>query len=167
MDMLLGMARFKDIVAGLNQQTLRRSKELAADLTELNGLRANWQRYNELSKQIESKERALKIGYALLLNAPLKVGKGDAYEGPDEAFEKDAEDLSIDPADLELSKFSLWRVIREVVRQSTEIRVYELEAHLKQFGLKATRAAIESALATHPREFRITKRGREKYVSLK
>jgi hypothetical protein len=166
---VLGMARFKDIVLGLTQQTSRKSAELARDLEELNALRPSWQRYNELSKQVESTERTVKISYALLFNAPLKVNmNGDAYAGPDSFYERDAESLSLDAAELDLSKFSLWRIIREVVRQTAEIRVYELEAHLNQFGIKkATRPAIESALTTHSKEFRIVKRGREKFVSLK
>ncbi|HTC61523.1 MAG TPA: hypothetical protein VK709_01660 [Candidatus Saccharimonadales bacterium] len=163
------MARLKDIVTGLSDQTFRKSEELARDLEELNVLRANWQRYEELSRQVESKERIIKIGYALLFSAPLKANpKADAYKSPDLQFCQDSENLGLDPAELDVSKFSLWRVIREVVRQTAEIRVYELEAHLKEFGLKkATRPAIESALSTHPKEFRIVKRGREKFVSLK
>jgi hypothetical protein len=163
------MARFKDIVSGLAQQTSRKATELARDLEELNSLRESWQRYHELTKQVESKERSIKIGYALLFNAPLKANpKADAYTVPDSEYLRDTEALALDPNDLDPAKFSLWRVIREVIRQTAEIRVFELEAHLKQFGLKkATRPAIESALATHPKEFRITKRGREKFVSLK
>jgi hypothetical protein len=163
------MARFKDIVSGLAQQTSHKAGELARDLEELNVLRASWQRYQELTKQVESKERAIKIGYALLLSAPIKINaKADAFANPDREYMEDSELLSLDAADLDLSKFSLWRVIREVVRQTAEIRVFELEAHLKQFGMKkASRPAIESALATHPKEFRITKRGREKFVALK
>jgi hypothetical protein len=164
------MARFKDIVCGLCEQTSRKSTELARDLKEQNNLRASWQRYKELAKDVASKELAVKIGYALLFSAPLKVNlDGDAYADLDtQQFERDADALAIDVSELDLSKFSLWRVIREVVRQTAEIRVYELEAHLKQFGLKkATRPAIESALVTHSKEFRIVKRGREKFVSLK
>src|ERR1700677_3329895 len=126
------MARFKDIVSGLAQHTSRKSAELARDLEEMNTLRASWQRYQELSKQVESKERTIKIGYALLFNAPLKVNaKGDAYSGPDREFAGDSERLGINPVDLDLGEFSLWRVIREVVRQTAEIRVFELEAHLR------------------------------------
>jgi|GEM_PF-1528281 len=167
--MVLDMARLKDIVTGLREQTFRKSEELTRDLEELNALRAGWQRYHELSKQVESKQRAIKIGYALLLNVPMKINTtADGYANPDLQFDQDSEKLDINAADLELSNFPLWGVIREVVRQTAEIRVYELEAHLKQFGLKkATRPAIESALATHPKEFRTVKRGREKFVSLK
>jgi hypothetical protein len=162
------MARFRDIVSGISQQTVRKSEELARDLEELNALRASWQRYQELSKQVASKEQVIKIGYGLLLSAPQRVNtEADAYASPDAEFYRDAERFSMDAVEIDLSRFSLWRVVREIIRQTSEIRIYELEAHLKQFGLKASRSAIESALATHPKEFRISKRGREKFVSLK
>jgi hypothetical protein len=170
---VMGMARFKDIVSGITQQTSRKSLELAKDLEELNSLRASWQRYSELSKQIESKERTVKIGFALLFNAPMKANpRADAYSSSNREYlgemQQEANDLAIGVTDLDLSSFSLWRVIREVVRQTAEIRVFELEAHLKSFGLKkATRPAIESAFITHPKEFKLTKRGREKFVSLR
>ncbi len=166
---VLSVARFKDIVAGLARQTSRRSEELARDVDELNKLRDGYQRYRELAAQVESKERSVKLGYALLLNVPVRENpNGDSYADLDR-IEEEGESLGIamSEKDLDLSAFSLWRVIREVVRQTTKIRVFELEDHLKHFGLKASRPAIESALATHPNEFRIIKRGREKYVSLK
>lgn len=164
---LLDMARFKDIVAGLSHQTTRKADELARDLEELNALRPSWQRYQELSKQIESTQRRVALGYALLFQAPIKVKADvDAFAAPDSDFyEHRALEINMD--DLELSNFPLWRVMREIVRQTAEIRVYELEAHLKQFGVKASRPAIESALTTHPKEFRLRNHGREKYVSLK
>jgi hypothetical protein len=168
---VVDMTRLKDIVSGLNQQTSRKSAELVRDYKELNKLRASWQRYSELSRQIEPKEQIFKIGRALLLSAPTKVGPSeDAYIGPQYTREvsKEAEELAADAGELDLSTFSLWRVIREIVRQTAKIRVYELEAHLKSFGLKkASRPAIESALNTHPKEFKVTRRGREKFVSLK
>jgi hypothetical protein len=118
---------------------------------------------------MEAKERSVKIGFALLFNVPTKIdSEADAYVNPKYAEEmREAAGVALNHEDLDLSNVSLWRVIREVVRQTTEIRVFELEAHLKAFGLKASRPAIESALATHAKEFRIVKRGREKFVSLK
>lgn len=167
--MVLGVARFKDIVSGIARQTARKNEELARDADELSHLRESYQRYRELSEQMEAKERSVKIGFALLLNAPIKVNsEADAYLTPEYTDEmRETAGVALNPEDFDLSNFSLWRVIREVVRQTTEIRVFELEAHLKGFGLKASRPAIESALATHPKEFRIVKRGREKFVSLK
>ncbi len=164
------VARFKDIVRGISQQTARKCAELTRDIEELNSLRDGYQRYRELFKEVESKERSVKIGYALMLNAPAKDNpKGDAYAVAQdrECGMQEAVGLVIDEAEMDLSKVSLWRVIREIVRQTVEIRVFELESHLKSFGLKASRPAIESALTTHPKEFKLTKRRREKFVSLK
>jgi len=164
------VARLKDIIGGLGRQTSRRSAELVKDLDELERLRDGYQRFRELLAQIKPKEESLKIGAALLLNVPVRVNpEGDAYAGSGRAESswETSEPLNIDPAELDLLKYPLWKIVREVVRQVTEIRVFELEAHLKGFGVKASRSAIESALATHPKEFKITKRGREKFVSLK
>lgn len=167
---MFGVARFKDIVRGIGQQTSRKCVELERDMEELNALREGYQRYRELSAQVESKERSIKIGYALLLNAPNKDNlRGDAYAVAQdrEAGMEEAVGSVVDATEIDLSKISLWRIIREIVRQTVEIRVFELEAHLKAFGVKASRPAIESALTTHTKEFKISKRGREKFVSLK
>jgi len=166
---VIGVARFKDIVEGIKRQTARKNAELIKDADELASLRESYQRYRELSQQMESKEHSVKIGFSLLLNAPIKVNSdADAYTTPEYVEEMhEAAGVTIGHDDLELSNFPLWQVIREIVRQTAEIRVFELGAHLKSFGLSASRPAIESALATHPKEFRIVKRGREKFVSLK
>jgi hypothetical protein len=161
------VSRFKDIALGICQQTSRKCEELEKDRKEMNNLRSAYQRYRELSAAVESKERRIKIGFALLLNAP--NGKGNPYAAAkDRVLELFSEaELPLDVSDIELSEISLWRIIREVVRQAVEIRVFELEEHLKTFGVKASRPAIESAIATHLKEFKVTRRGREKYISLK
>ena len=166
---MLGMARLKDIVSGLHQQMNRDCAELAEANAELEKIRAAYQRFRDLSALVQAKEARVKIGAAMLTNISFRefdekgeiVQRRAGIEIPDEAgiiFEKDS---------LKLTNFSLWRIIREIVRQTAEIRVYELEKHLRDFGLKVTRAAVESAITTHPREFSTRKHGREKYVSLK
>jgi hypothetical protein len=54
-----------------------------------------------------------------------------------------------------------------VVEQVEEIQVVELQDALEHFGQKASRQAIESALASHREIFETKTRGREKFVSLK
>lgn len=163
------MTRLRDIVSGLAQQTLRKSEELKRDYEEVNRLRVSWQRFVELSKRIESDERRFNIGLALLRSGSVKADPdGDACVQYTRETRKKVEELAKDSADLDLSKVSLWRVIREIVRQTPKIRVYELMEHLEGFGIKkASRPAIESALNTHPKEFKVTRRGREKFVSLR
>ena len=134
------------------------------DVEELNRLRDGYQRYRELSAQMEAKERSVKIGLALLCHAPTD----ETHVTADRIAElRDSAGIALEAHDLDPSSFSLWRVIREVVRQTTEIRIFELEEHLRCFGMKVSRPAIESALTTHAKEFKIVKRGREKFVSLK
>lgn len=164
-----GMARFKDIVLGLGQQTSRKCKELATDREELNRLRDNYQRYRELMQQVESKERSVKIGFALLASAPTDLTKKDKTASlTDKALDMFGDsEIVLNESDIDVSKYSLWRVIREVVRQTGEVRVFELVEHLNAFGVKASRPAVESALVTHAKEFRVIKRGREKHVALK
>ena len=153
------VARFKDIARSLSRQASRQSDELTKDSEELERLREGYQRFRETLARIGPKEDSYKVAMALLFNIPVKI---DDPEGDESGLL-----FSLDSDDLELSKYPLWKIIREVVRQVTEIRVFELEDHLKKFGIGMSRSAIESALATHPKEFKITRRGREKYVSLK
>jgi hypothetical protein len=161
------VARFKDIVKGLTQQTSRECEELIKARDELNRLREPYQRFCDLSLQIKPKEERIKIGFALALNAAVKDNLNADYYPADQQEGMENAGVALDSNDVELTNFSLWRLIREIVRQTAEIRVFELESHLKSFGVVASRAAIESALATHSKEFKITKRGREKFVSLK
>jgi hypothetical protein len=166
---LIDVARLRDIVSGLGEQTARQHKSLVASNDELSKLRAAAERFRVLEKSVRADEESLKIGIALLLNFPQKDNlHADAYPREDDAIDlRDDAGVIFSFDDLELSDFPLWKVMREVLRQTPEIRVFELESHLKSFGVKAARSAIESALATHGSQFRVTKRGREKFVSLK
>lgn len=163
------VARFKDIVAGLSRQTVRKYEELARVADERDKLLAANQRFRELSAWSKPEQESAKIGTALLFNIPVRDNPdANAY---DPKFREQMQEpqglMAVDLTDLDVSRFPLWKIIREIIRQVTEIRVYELEAHLRGFGVKTTRSAIESALLTHRKEFRIEKRGREKFVSLK
>jgi len=162
------MARLKDIIGGLGKQSTRIHEELVKVSDERAKLQEAAQRFRDLEEMIKVKDESLKIGFALLLSVPQKVNiYGDAFA---EAVTEDTWEetgIAIDIDNLNVSQFPLWKVIREVLRQTSEIRVYELEEHLKSFRVKASRSAIESALATHKKEFRITRRRREKFVALK
>lgn len=109
---------------------------------------------------------------ALFLNAPMKTPPEiNAYDVPLEN-RMQIEEASqyaqlIDPQALDLRHYPLWKILREILRQVPEMRVYELEAHLRQFGIATSRSALESCLKTHRKQFRITKHGREKLVAWK
>ena len=167
---VLGVARLRDIVRGIGEQAARQHKGLVSANDELSKLREAARRFRELEESVRSEEESLKIGLALLFNVPQKVNlNGDAYNACEKEIGEmeDQAGVFIEGEDLDLSSFPLWKVMREILKQTTEIRVYELESHLKSFGIRAARSAIESALTTHRKDFKIAKRGREKFVSLK
>jgi hypothetical protein len=170
---LKGMARFKDIVKGLSIQTTRKLSSVVKTQTELGELLRAYQRYRELSARIEPENESAQIGAALLFNVPMKL---HSEVNPYPLSERDIREMEdamkdgieIDPKTLDLGQYPLWKIMREILRQVPEMRVYELEAHLKAFGVpKSERSAIESSLKTHRRQFYVTRKGREKFVAWK
>ncbi len=61
----------------------------------------------------------------------------------------------------------LWLAMKAIVEQTTEVQVVDLQDALEYFKIKASRQAIESALASHKETFETKVRNREKFVSLK
>jgi hypothetical protein len=163
------MPRLKDIVSGLSKQTAQAQEELKKARDERARLRDAAIRFRDLGELIKTKDESYKIGIALLSALSPKVSP----EAANFVFSIGGSDweeagISVDGDDLDIANYPLWKVIEQVLRQSSEeMRVFELEESLKSFGVKAERSAIESALATHKKEFKTTKRGREKFVSLK
>jgi len=164
------VARLKDIIGGLTRRTSRQYSELSKGLEEQRALIEACERLRDLASWLKPQEESWRIGNALLLNVRQKIDS--TAEAEFDHFTKEPElDSTTGPylavEDADLSRYPLWKILRELVRQAVDIRVYELQGHLKAFGIDTTRSAIESALATHEKEFRITKHGREKFVSLK
>lgn len=162
------MAKLKDIIAGLSQQSFRKLEAVAKVNEELNQLRDAYQRYQEKSAWMVPESESAKIGMALVFSAPLKMSDADPYDPKYRRVLEDVgTDIDVHPDDLDLSRYPLWKIMREILRQVPEMRVYELEAHLKSFGVDAKRSAIESAIKTHRKQFKVIPRGREKFVAWK
>jgi hypothetical protein len=64
-------------------------------------------------------------------------------------------------------KLPLWVAMRAIMEQVTDLQVVDLQDVLEYFKIKASRQAIESALASHKETFETKTRGRDKFVSLK
>jgi len=157
------VAKFRDLVAGLSRQVARDNADLDAIRTEQDQLREAHFRFLELSERAQPKQERLEIAVGLLLNMPIK----DNPDASANLWEHGVSaSLPVDVSRLDVAKFALWKVIREIVRQTSEIRMIELENALNSFGTKASRSAIDSALNVHKDEFHVSWRGREKYVSL-
>jgi len=158
----LVVAKLRDIIAGLSQQVDRDSDDLNQINREKAELRKAYLRYNDLLEITRPKEERLEIALGLLLNIPVrKLGPGMSEDEVQYVpIPVDAEKV------MDISKFALWKVIREIVRQTSEIRVTELQDALSGFGIKTSRQAVESAIYTHKDELRVRMQGREKYVYL-
>ena len=134
------------------------AKHIAALNAELSKLRPAFLKYKELSAEhaaVEERFRVL-LGMIGYLFPEDKVRELDVIPG-----------VAVESPQDERRKTPLWKVLRELARQVTEIRIVEMEAGLKQYGYKFSRQAIESAIDTHRDVFRSTRRGRERFVSLK
>jgi hypothetical protein len=162
------VARLKDIIGGLHRRAGRQATELSKGLAEQRELIEACQRLRDLATWLKPQQESWRICTALVLNAPQK-DKASAEADFDHEFppEPDLNEPYLSAEEIKLSHYPLWKIIREIVRQAVDLRVYELQTHLKAFGIDTTRSAIESALLTHKEEFKITRYGREKFVSLK
>ena len=164
----LFMTKLRNLAEGLATQLHRDSGELTILDVELENLRTAYTRFREVEELSRPRQERVDIIAALLLNLPQHVRPnktGDIHFDMEEE-EGDTLPVSVPLSKLKPSTFPLWKVIREIVRQTSEIQVVKLEKTLRDFGMTVRRQTIESALATHKKDFRITKRGREKFVSL-
>lgn len=155
------MARLPDIADGLGKQLKADAEEIRKLNDELNKHRAAYQRYREVSSYLDSKADRIKVTLGLLFHL-------DGWNDEDGAVEFCEElGIAIDEPTAVRVKNPLWKSIREVLRQVTEMQIVELESILHGLGVNTSRQAIESAVDTHKDAFRVTRRGREKFVSLK
>jgi hypothetical protein len=165
------MARLKDILIGLENQSNLDSEQVRTLEAEREALRPAHARFRELSELLEPKQERLGIEVGLLFSRPLKVKVGGIWTQEDEEAARKAarysKPIPVSSEQMDISKIPLWKIIREIVRHGSQMRIVNLQNTLKAFGIDVRRQTIESSLATHKKEFKITPRGRERYVSLK
>jgi hypothetical protein len=157
-------------VHGLTQQVENDAADLHKIGDEMNKLRPAYQRYRDLSERVKAKEERVRLALALLAARPSEIEEdeqGRLREKGQLAELCDVAGVVVDSPQGEARKAPRWKLMREIVRQVVEVQVIDLERAMASLGVKTTRQAIESGLVTHSRTFRIIKRGREKFVSLK
>ncbi len=145
---------------GLGKQVKADAEEIRKTGAELGELRAAYQRYRDLTAHLDSRVERIKVGLGLLAEQE-NWNIGEAFTLLD--------DLGIEleaPLDMR-EEMPLWKMVREVVRQTEELRIVELESIMKSLRIKASRQALESAIDAHKRTFKIRRSGREKFVALK
>jgi len=156
---ILSFVRQEDhIDGGLRRDLLDYGKRLSSIRDELADLRSAYKRYGELLEDAEELEYRIRLAAAVL-------GENE-FDPMGEDFAALDTGITFD-FDAWRDATPLWKAIQLVLRQVPEIRAVELEAYLQERGFNASRQAVDSALRSHRKEFRIKKRGREKYLALK
>ena len=92
----------------------------------------------------------------------------DSYTTNPDWVETAVRDLVSGNADTMRSQLPLWEAMKEYLQYVPEARIGEMEEFFSHIGYdEGNRQAMESALKRHPKEFRLRKKKREKYISLK
>lgn len=152
------MADIQDIRDSLQDQIVADAKELEKIKKAMKRIRAAHHRYLDLLERAKlTEERVL---------AAASVLHRDQYSDTD-GMEEFLAERGVEIRQSAPPKQNLWMAMREIVRQLPQIQVVELEMLLRRLNWKVSRAAIESALATHKDVFHISRKGRQKFVALK
>jgi hypothetical protein len=153
-----GVIRFADIAKRLDQQYSEDEKQLRKNYSEQNKLRPHVIRFHDLER--EAKAREERMSRIILLLGEEKFGDTlkDLRRG---------EDVSKEIAVTTEEKLPLWRAMQAILEQTSESLVVDLQDALEYFDMKASRQAIESALASHKETFETKMRTGDKFVSLK
>ena len=152
------MTESRDIVSALADQRKRDVKKLIRVKERMNRLRAQFVEFRDLAEQAHALQERIRTNVGV---------SGAGFLKEQELSTLAAEGIVIADVNEQRKSTKLWRAIREIVRQATRVRIVELEAVLDSLSFKVSRQAIESAISTHPHVFRITKKGREKFVSIR
>ncbi|HWY19911.1 MAG TPA: hypothetical protein VNX26_01755 [Candidatus Acidoferrum sp.] len=150
--------RFVDIEKRLNQQYAEDEKQLRKNYSEQNKLRPHVVRFHDLEREAKAREERMARVLKLLGDEKFLDTRRELLKG---------EDVSKEVTVFVEEKLPLWLAMRAIVEQATELQVVDLQDALEYFKVKASRQAIESALASHKETFETKVRNREKFVSLK
>ena len=124
-------------------------------------LASAYNRYVDLKREIESRSNRIQRIMGVLGDEYL-----EATCGNDEPIASET-NLQGHPDNLR-ADLPLWRAIREYLLVAGEAKVGDIYQFLETVNFeKCSRQAIESALRSHQNVFRVAKRGRDKYISLK
>ena len=155
--------RSADVVTALEQQLDTDVEQIGKDYDEMEKLRSAYIKYKNLEEQTQQIKSRIKDTLALV--AP------ENYMGSgmdDDKFITITERVGIAEGVNDLRKeLPLWAAMTQVLRHASELQVVNLQEILQFMNIQVSRQAIESALETHKELFRVKKRGREKFVSLK
>jgi hypothetical protein len=155
---IVASMRFVDIEKRLDQQYTEDAKQLRKNYSEQNKLRPSVVRFHDLEREAKTREERMARIIKLLGENKFGDTRRELLKG---------EDVSKEITVYVDDKLPLWLAMKAVIEQATEMQVVDLQDALEYFKVKASRQAIESALASHKETFETKVRNRDKFVSLK
>ena len=153
-----GMVRYTDIEKRMDQQYAADAKYLKGNYARQNKLLPAVLEFRDLETEAKTREDRMRRAIELLGEDKFIDARKDLLAGKDVSRESVVTTDDSSP---------LWEAMRTILAQVSEIQVIDLQDALLHFGKKASRQAIESALASHKETFEAKTRNREKFVSLK
>lgn len=150
--------RFSDIEKRLSQQYNADAKAMKINFARQNKLLPAVMEFRDLEREAKVREDRMRRVIELLGEENFDDTRKELLAGNDVSrmIAVNVDDDS-----------PLWETMRTILEQSSELQVIDLQDALLHFGKKASRQAIESALASHKETFETKVRSREKFVSLK
>jgi len=129
---------------------------------EMEELSRAYNRYIDLKNEVEARSKRIQRLVGVLGDEFLDEMAANRSQAVIEET-----NLQGNPSDLRI-ELRLWLAIREYLRVAGEAKVGDIQDFFEAMNFETvSRQAIESALRSHNKIFRVVKRGRDKYVSLK
>ena len=156
------VARAVDVVTRIRGALAVDAKRMRELAEEMNKHAEAYNRYVALQRDAKAHEQSAQALTALLGAEGFKIARAD------DKSDSIGNEIDIVPSPRELrDKAALWEHIEQYLRFVPEAQVNEILEFLAWMRIETSRQAIESAIRTHPKVFRVKKRGRDKFISLK
>jgi hypothetical protein len=155
------MAMFDDTFRSMERRLKHECDRIKAVRAEMDTLAKSYNSYVDLMRTLKECEDRIKRIQAILLPS----GMAFLTLGSDSDLVGDQTEIWPSPESLR-NKLTTWETLSEYLAHVPEATIEEFQTFCEAVGIDGvTRQAVESALRTHPKLFRVAKRGREKYLS--
>lgn len=152
---------FEDIFRSMERRLQHESHRIKAVRAKMDVLAESYNSYVDLMRTLKECEDRIKRIQAILVPS----GMTSESLRADPNIVGDGNEVWPSPASLR-GKLTTWEILAEYLAHISEANIEEFQTFCQAVGLDVvTRQAIESALRTHPKLFKVTKRAGEKYLS--
>ncbi|MGO9123530.1 MAG: hypothetical protein ACLP6G_01440 [Terriglobales bacterium] len=147
-----------DVTSMMHQRLEHECASMQSVRKELSELASAYNRYVDLKAQIDSRSKRIQRLMAVLGDESVSNIAKDAVRA-ETNLQGDPESLRTD--------LPLWQAVKEYLTFAGQTKVGDIQQFFGATNYEVSRQAIESALRSHTSTFRVARKGRDKYISLK